>query len=178
MADNLVANGTFDNDISGWQQYAGEYAIEWDGGAGSAAPGSMRMVTGTSLVNSGVAQCVELRPSTLYTMQGRFFVPSSSPSLPQPGLQIQWFYEPSCIDFGEVVGTLATPFDFDTWTTTSRDVVSPPGALSGRLALSVRNTAGSSMELLYDDIVLDDRSGVFQDDFEDGATGAWSNTVP
>lgn len=79
-AQNLVSNGQFNTDISGWTLTGGgpESTITWDGANGSPSPGSLRISSTAQGANlETLGDCVNGIPGEILSVTGRVMEPTA-----------------------------------------------------------------------------------------------------
>ncbi len=137
-AQNLIVNGTFDHDASGWTAQNANIQVLFRADAGNtlsggSGPGSMELHqpdwTGGGM---GAYQDVQVTPGVTYTLTGAAFIPDTPAN---DGVTVDYF-----------VGwynSLGGQFDFEyaglwpiekgTWLTVSKDLTPPEGAVKARV---------------------------------------------
>ncbi len=153
-AANILTNSFFNTDLAGWTTYPGAYTVAHDPTMGANAPGSIRFTTTATAVNSGVAQCVAVSPSTSYDVLAHFRVETGS-ALPNVRIQVQWFQDAACGSYvpGYPPITNTPTIAFDTWQSTSiAGLASPSNALGAMVTIVVHTPSGGVAQLWYDDV--------------------------
>jgi len=146
LAQNLVVNGTFDHDISGWTSWNPDLLkaqFREDAGntqSGGSGPGSLELqyfhwsgghlgaFTDVPLVTEGFT----------YTLSGAAYVPDTADNVAQNvALNVTWYDQTAAPLLAEAV--IFSPNERGKWMSTSQDFVAPPGAVSARVAPNIWN---------------------------------------
>lgn len=143
-AQNLVPNGMFDHDITGWEPPGSivelvhriDLGSDLDGGSG---PGCIEVqLFHWNGGSSGPGQVVgPVTPGAAYSLEGSYFMPSADNVADSVGLALYWLDEDG-VDFDYSYAT-AWPAETDTWVRLSEEVIAPAGASSVWLRLFVGN---------------------------------------
>ena len=154
---DLIVNGHFDTDISGWTLVAGQGSQAWDPLDWQGDPGSGSMVLtntnvgGAQFTASG--ECFTLTPSGTYEFGGHFRFASGQPQ-GFAGIIVGWYSNTTCN--GQPMATVNSPPVLSTTTNTwvesfSPSVTAPGGTLSvGVGPLAFKNGAGGSLAVNVD----------------------------
>lgn len=159
-AQDLVRNGRFDTDVTGWVSYDANLVPSWSplDASGSAHSGSLLLTNqAPNGLNSGGQQCIDtVTPGTKLAAGGKVRIPSGG-AMGQTLLIVFFQARTGCQ--GSIVGNSFMAFanGFDTWTGLSiPDVVVPAGAASARIQLSVIKNLPNvlSYQSYFDDLYL------------------------
>lgn len=152
---NLVENGTFDADVSGW-----DGGLEWDP-AGAAAPGSGRLtnILANEFVTSVLSlHCFPVVPGRAYTATAMVRAPAGQPRLDGGYLFIGYVEGDAC-ELGD--GLFSNPTDLPEWTLHTLEITIPAGVTTGVVALGTQKSAPAEAGLpqdpvyaLFDDIAV------------------------
>lgn len=174
QAQDLVLNGGFDDDLSGWS--TGDdpnMVVVWsalDANASSAS-GSMRVVNVSANASNGVTaeQCIPVNAGQSYTATAKVRVPSGAGQSidNRAAVSLRWYAGPDCTtSIGGAVVANGTPQAFNTWVNQSLTVTAATGARSVEVrALNTKYPAGGSFIALFDDLALTSQS-IFQNGFD------------
>lgn len=156
---NLVTNGTFDTDVTGWTKTTSG-GILWEGTEGHAAPGAAyveNVRTSTTSYSAGGWQCINLPTPTAsyYTVQGWVKVPTQTVSSAAGYIRLQFYSLPDCdTATGSARDTTQVPAGSD-WTYLNKTTTYASGAQSVALRLLVWKPGSSGTAYAYfDDIVF------------------------
>ncbi len=178
-AQELVTNGTFDVDTSGWElanQVYGDLArvvldVQNDPSSGSA------LITNTFPSAAGdllTTQCIALLPTERqYLISDAIRIADGTVTTGGGYVQI-WFWEnPDCSTVvGAPIWTDQVTTSDAGWRRNSVNVLAPLAAVAVRLDLwNHKNEAGGALAIHFDDVSM--RPIVFADGFELGDTDAW-----
>ena len=174
LAQDLVLNGGFDDDLSGWDT-AGDpnMVVVWsatDAGS-SAASGSMRVVNVSAGASNGVtaSQCIPVNTGQRYTVTGKVRVPSGAgQSIDNRALvSLRWYGGPDCTtSIGGAATANGSPQSFDVWVSQTLTETARPGARSVEVrTLNTKYPAGGSFIALFDDVTFTSQS-IFQNGFD------------
>ncbi len=161
LAQNLVANPSFDIHLGGWYNFgpAGGSSTAWDplDSGGSSVSGSALLTntaaSGTSA--SGLWQCVPVVPGVSYFASMKVLVPGAVASGGYPALQVNWFAGTNC---GGMISPTSTQFApaSDVWTTVrTSPATAPPNAITALVQPYIfKTSAGGTYQAWVDDIGL------------------------
>jgi hypothetical protein len=158
-AQNVVGNGEFDADLSGWTQGGLSVqtwqALDWHGNPGS---GSVRVANDFTVANvaTGSSQCIVLSTPGTYELRGAIRFPSGQTETGSATVQVARYSNATCTNppvlstNGQIVQSTTT----DTWVDTFNTSVSiPAGTQSVKVVLSVQKVqANGSLAALFDGI--------------------------
>ncbi|NOZ93504.1 MAG: hypothetical protein GXP47_02040 [Acidobacteria bacterium] len=162
VAQNLVVNGTFDHDISGWttQDPSVKMLYRSDLGntlAGGSGPGAMEVQhLAWNGGGSGPLQLIPVTAGNTYTVSGAVFVPDSTDNLIDYALiTLTWYDEANFVlDRQEVAATS----ERGVWNAGSDDLVAPPGTAKAevRAVVFTRNAENETRPSVayFDDIAF------------------------
>lgn len=177
--DNLVSNGSFDTDLSGWSQVWGQVAWSPES-TGAGASGSARL-TGIhpfgGTADTPLWQCVPLGEGR-YLLRAAIRVPVGQ-SRTGHGYVLAYAYGDDGCGGGPVAGAFSTtPITASEWTRGATVVAVPPSGASVSVRASVvKHEDGGTFDLLLDDVELIP-GYLHHDGFDLGDTSAWSSVVP
>ena len=154
-AQNMLSNGAFDTDISGWQAgFASASAPEWspDDCCGSAGSGSARLLVG-GLSAYFVSECIVVAPSTSYDFAFRMrALQNSILFFTGAGGSIDWYSSSACeaLESSSSGGLfVSTPVD---WSEFGATFVSPPTAQAARVVLGGSGALSSGVDAYFDNV--------------------------
>ena len=139
-AQNLVVNGDFDANVSGWTP--SPFNV-WDEADHEEAPDSGSLLIRNTVVNPqasvGAFQCVAVTPGIPYDVGASFLIPSGQGSTGAAYLAIVWNSSPDCNGITATTGTVTEEVtDLDVWQERSlRHLVAPAGSAGARIILWV-----------------------------------------
>lgn len=139
-AQNLVVNGDFDTDVSGWTPSPFN---RWDEADHEEAPDSGSLLIRNNFLNPqasiGVSQCVAVTPGTPYDVGASFLIPSGQGSTGAAYLAIVWNSSPDCNGITATTGTVTEEVtDLGVWQERSlRHLVAPAGSAGAKIILWV-----------------------------------------
>jgi len=163
-ATNLLSNGTFDADASGWTvEDPARATLAFDPADANGAPGS-----GSALIanvspgpsnGTGIAQCVSnVAAGRTYTYGGKVLYPMGQPRSGHVALGLRWWNGPACTG-----GTIEQPrlnqnAPAPGWTALASNAeVAPAGTVSAEfIAFPSKVEAGGQLVAQFDDLYLDD----------------------
>ncbi len=178
VAGNLLTNRDFDVDLSGWWSIG-----QWDPADATCLPdsGSVRW-TNTSPSTSGAMflhQCVELPPGTPPVLEARswMWIPSGQSGGGYAQLGVWFFDGPGCT--GGQVASHGQQLDLvGPWTEVVLSIPSEHLVAPSVRVWVVNQKVGAGTFQVYADHLWLGPPLVFEDGFEHGSTGMWSNTLP
>jgi hypothetical protein len=135
---NLLKNGSFRCDTSGWLSLDDGISLSWDPRDALGKPGSGSMQSSSTVeINSGFAQCVPVSEGKKYTFSAQANIPVSATN-GHIYVQILWSGIADCIHAPAFLGELTQIYGSDTrgvWQTlaTSAPLTPPAGAVSARI---------------------------------------------
>ncbi len=183
-AQNLIVNGNFDSDISGWTPLGASLSADWDPSDYDGSPNSGSLL-GTndwpSSANFAVVSCVDsISDGQPYQYTGWIKTPLGQTVTGLFQLTWYWYSLPSCA--GTQTLAASTPYmtSADDWTYVSTDSeIAPAGTMSAYLVLRVYKTSAvpGTFQVYYDGLDFRDTSIIFADGFETGDTTAWSSVI-
>lgn len=185
-AQNVVVNGTFDSDFTGWTDLSGtNSAAAWSsfdaddsGSSGSADLTNLLMNGGSSAI---LSQCFDVNPGDLLTFGLQVFQPSGQGGEGQAGFRSRFFPESGCMgSFLTGPSEYVASNVFDQWVPTTESAVVPGGFVSVKLYLAVIGSpGGTEFGAFFDNVDMTVTTGlIFADDFESEDTSEWSTTAP
>lgn len=162
-AQNLVSNGDFDTDVSGW---ANAFGTVWstEDRDGDPQSGSAEIpITSAPQVYSQMWSCFPAQEAVAYSYGASFFLPTGGTPGVQADVFVQWYGNPTCDFSGGTVGssqTLASEAD-GIWVDLQGTDVSPAGTQSGlmRVGYATPATGTSGSEVIrYDQVFVPEPS--------------------
>jgi hypothetical protein len=130
-AQNLLANGGFEDDLTGWTQFASSLSPTWSplDAAGSPTSGSLRVVDSSPIDNNALpaaSQCVAIEAGERYAARGSFLFPAGQARSGEGGIFVFFMAEADC--GGNPLDSAATRLDLDagTWTTIAAPAATAP----------------------------------------------------
>jgi hypothetical protein len=176
----MVTNGTFDSDLSGWNNAYGHPAV-WDGldANDSSSSGSVYLTNpySNSLLRT-LRQCIPVAPNTLYVFSAQVYLPSGQMDVGGGALRPEFYDNANCSGSGSAQYSDTVGVE-DTWETASLEFTSPANAVAVGFWLAVESGDNPPLSVHFDEVsmVLGDTL-IFEDGFESGNTSAWTSTVP
>ena len=166
-AQNLVRNGGFTGDLSGWNvrnDALSNAAWASPDAAGSGSSGSV-FITDTSdaggTLNVPLAQCIQVLPGAQYALGSKFFIPSGQGTSGFAETEVFWLSSESDVSCNggyitaDAIMVFSQNVAADTWLPLTKTVTAPPGAVRAWLATGVgRNEASGTLSANIDDISL------------------------
>ena len=165
LGDNLVANGSFDTNLSGWTSSPSSssttHGTEWsdEDAAGAVDSGSAVIhaagVSGSSLTSA----CVLIDGGSDYALAGAYKFESNFAWSSALRIFVLWHADAACSGSSLGQEILATEHfnKSGSWTAASRVVTAPAGAVAARIVLRVNGDYEMSRTVVtghFDDIVL------------------------
>ena len=145
---NLLANGGFDEGLSGWARAA---RVGWSPAFG----GSARIDIPSFSAYEALVQCVDVSGNALYSVSAAANLPERADGTGGLSVRVQWFAQPGC-QGNELSG--APSLDFETSPEArqakSRLVVAPPSAVSAIVLLLARADTSATYALVVDDVAF------------------------
>lgn len=156
---NLVSNGTFDTDITGWMPAFGVNTVSFDtvDADGSASSGSLHSVTTRQIdQRDPISQCMTVAANTLVTASAKAYItPTAEDGGTDTGdaqLTLIFYSQPNC--GGVFDSTMSSPMQSNQgqWVDLSLSATSSLNAVSMRVSLDVYRRTGSQLVINWDDI--------------------------
>ncbi len=172
IAQNLLLNPGFAQDLSGWQPFTGFGITQaWSALDAGGAPDSGSLC-GTLPASSTfrnpiyASQCVHVEPNTVYAFRGAVLLPdATTPPTAYGNVFVNTYAAQSCAGnsvFNVVAPEITTR---DAWTITGAGFTSDSTALTARVHLRVFAPLNTTLQSCFDDVVLEpDR--LFADGFD------------
>ncbi len=143
VAQNLIVNGTFDHDVSGWttEDTAIEFVYRTDAGntlAGGSGPGAMEVrYSDWNGTGSGPLLFLQVTAGDTYTLSGAVYIPDATDNvIDYAVITLTWYDEANFVlDRLEVAATS----ERGVWNPGSRDLVAPPGTVKADVRAVVFN---------------------------------------
>ena len=173
-APNLLRNGGFDRDTSGWRlSYGSGWTSDADRGGGVAKvvnPGDIRSrgYEGLTALTTGISQCVRVRADREYSLLVRARVPMRQPVAGYATAEILWFETKNCAIRSDGSGIIDHPasaklVELDgAWHDLALSALAPPAhaaAVEVALLSAVTDfTHRGDFEVWFDDARLFDAS--------------------
>ena len=180
-AQNLIVNGNFDSDVSGWTPLGASLSAEWDPSdyAGSPSSGSLLGTNDSpTSANLSVVSCVDsISGGQPYQYTGWIKTPSGQTVT---GLfRLYWYWYPLASCAGAQTLAASTPYmtSADDWIYVSTDSeIAPPGTMSAWLVLGIYKTSAvpGTFQVYYDGLDFRHTGINFADGFESGDISEWS----
>ncbi len=155
---NLVQNGTFDTDTTGWSNSTSG-SIAWVDTEYHTSPGAAQITNkrnSSTVFSAGGVQCVTL-PSPqadYYTIQGWIKVPTQMNMTAQGYIRLQFYINADCTsDVGDARDSNLVSQGTG-WTLVSKTTFRPAGAQSVKVRLYVRKAGLTSAYAYVDDVEL------------------------
>ncbi len=158
---DLLPNGSFDKDVSGWAPVEDFMSISFDTDDVDASDesGSAR-VTLSNFPNESlgfVAQCVAVFPGRSYLGSASFLIPSDQDRVGNAGMRVEWFESSDCsgpspeFGFGVAFSTVGQWTDLPTV-----EFLAPDDVFSAEVQLQIdRPVFGTSgLDILYDEVTF------------------------
>jgi len=181
FAQNLVGNGDFDADVSGWTPHS--VIFEWDSADCHQVPasGSGRVTNDNDgTTNSGTTFCVDgVVGGQSYDLGGWAWVPTGQTGYGSASYGLYWRSGPGCGGTQTWVGQTPTVHVSNGWVPLAMfGLVAPPGTQSAQVDIGNNKVSpGTDPYVSYHDgIFFGSYGGIFADGFESGATNIWSTT--
>lgn len=160
-AQNLLANPSFDHDLSGWQVDSPVSSNpQWvaDDALGLPTSGSLGLtykVAGTTGVLVGAKQCVPVTGGQPYDLASWVKVPAGQPYSGAAYLQVGWFGDTNCSDFLDFHRETVSDTGGDWVLVAANNLAVPAGAQSAGVELFLgRNGAGGDFSVQFDEPLL------------------------
>ncbi len=160
VAQNLLANGTFDTDVNGWSAFT---TISWVSDDGASISGNGSMMNMSSINNNAsfpaISDRFAVQPQYWYLTAVSFKVPTPSP-VPWAWYQIFWYDDmgASLGQSNQVSAVFGVPNDV--WQDLDGMSQAPENAAMGELRIYFQSAEGTEPELpfgMWDDVfVLED----------------------
>ena len=181
--DNRLSNGTFDDDVTGWDPIL-DTILMWDQADAGGDPnsGSARVTNPAGFPSTrGVKQCSDvLQGGHEYALSAMILIESLQPASGWGNLKIDVYPQVDCggspvvIQLSPIVYS-ATP---DEWLEVVESVAIPSNGQSAWVHLQVSKDAGTgNFDVIFDNVSLAS-AVIFADGFESGDHGRWSMVVP
>jgi MYXO-CTERM domain-containing protein len=171
QAQNLLANPDFDTDLSPWEAGAATIGVSFDavydvnandGGSARVASGQTE-AGGPGNAGSGMVQCVNVTPDTLYEISAFALIPASQDRTANPDVRLVWFEVADCapcppqnpICFIQGPATNQHSGATETFEELVGSGVAPSTALSANIVARPRkNEAGGTVNVVFDAFFL------------------------
>lgn len=186
MAQNLVVNGTFDTDFTGWTDLSGSNSTAvWSSFDADDSPSSGSADLTNQFMNNGsmaiLSQCFDVGPGDDLTFSLQVYQPSGQDGEGQAGFRTRYYPETGCT--GSLLSGAsgyAGLNDLDNWISIDESEQVPGGYASVQLYLAViGNNGGTEFGAYFDNVVLAiTPTPIFADGFESEDTSEWSTTFP
>jgi hypothetical protein len=156
---NLVTNGSFDEDVLGWEPVEDFISIRFDPEDVDASEdsGSARVTFGEDLLakKGHVAQCVAVLPGRTYVGAASFLIPSEQNRMGSAGLRVVWYKSSDCSGFFQN-GFGDSSEREGQWTDLPfLDFVAPEGVFSAGVQLEIQKlTHGGTLDVYFDEVMF------------------------
>jgi hypothetical protein len=178
-----VVNGDFNCSVIGWTYY-GDFswnALNYTGTSGSGSA-RMEVTQGTTIYTDTANQCLGgVESSTPYRWRSWVYIPGCQTNPGDAYLQLVWYATEDCTGDAIASEPFTTVIDETMMTewlpSDSGTRLSPEGAQSARLFLSVTRYDPGSFKAHFDGVTFEKMS-VFADGFESSDCAAWCASVP
>ena len=185
QSQNLIDNGDFDADVSGWIATGPDLSIEWDPSDYSGSPSSGSLLATNSHASAAYYaawSCVNsVSEGKSYTLSGWIKKPSGQTASGTAKIYWYWRSSPSCGGTQTISQSTPSVSDADQWTYVSTaSEAAPEGAMSAQVVVYISKTTvtpGTS-QAYFDGLDFRVKGSIFIDGFESGDTSAWSSAVP
>jgi hypothetical protein len=165
-AQNLVRNGTFDTDTSGWNVEEAAGSLAWSSldAEGSSSSGSAVVVNASPGPENGtgIVQCVSgpgVEGGTRYAWGGRVRIPSGQARTGAAFLGLRWYASTDCTGSPLDQPRLST-LSLDVWAALTETDIAPAGTRSVEfLAFPSKIEAGGELQVLYDELFFGPSGG-------------------
>jgi hypothetical protein len=147
--NNLIANGTFDSDVAGWDNYGGNPTLYKQ----------TMQITNTYAGNGSSYYsgwyCVKVKPGAEYVTKGDYWVPNSAPENSGASLQLQFYASNVCRGPNLLTGGAGksggkVPDQRNEWLTFTLKETAPDGAHSARVrASAIKEPNGGSIPQVH-----------------------------
>jgi hypothetical protein len=162
---NLLQNGSFDSDLSGWEMSGSEFTeTEWSelDAAGSPTSGSALMHQSSEddhFAHLGLSQCVEVEPGATYRFTSRVLVPAGQDRTGWAAPGVNW-QKGGCGGSYLAAPNLGNVYTVGAWVTIDETIVAPAEAGGAFVTLAVfKDQAGGTLDAHFDDVSLRRASG-------------------
>jgi Domain of unknown function DUF11 len=175
---NLLDNGHFDCDISGWSS-AAPAAVEHAAADAAGAPISGSAHNADPFTAYGINQCVPVQPGAHYDVRARVRVATTAGHFASFVVTCTFYAQAACAGAGGSLQTFpaAVGDSGGTWLPVVLQLTTPANAASARCRFSLTPPSGISFDGFLDNLFLGSNV-IFADGFETGDTARWSLTVP
>lgn len=157
---NLIANGTFDSSVAGWDNYGGNPQFYYK---------TMKVTNadkGTGNSYRGAWYCVKVKPGAEYVTEADYFVPASAPEDSGASLQLHYYGTDDCsggnIANGPYRGSGKLPAQRDDWFHFEFKDTAPDGAHSARVRVSAIKEPSGGGAIPADHVVYFDNISFVQ----------------
>lgn len=181
-AADLVANGTFPTDVSGWHLVGrGSLAHAADG---ATAPGALEIAGGLAggATQAVAGQCLSpVSPGQTLEYEGSVRVVSGSPAFCRIAVFESTGADCSWIALGAEIRRTAFSGGWDALAGGSLTPGAGTGSIELRLHCANADGQTAAIDVRFDDVVVSTEAlggVIFSDDFETGNAGRWSSVVP
>lgn len=158
-SQNLLQNGTFGEDLAGWQAFSDGLRVltlwQDEDAGGSPSSGSVSVTNfdeAPLTTQVGLLQCVPVSTGEDYDLRAALRIPVDQAAVGLAEVTIFWFSSPSCSGFvaDEFAFAQASP---GSWVDHRRTVTAPAGATGARINLRVfKETGGGGLDAHFDDL--------------------------
>lgn len=178
---NLLDNPSFDTGILNWTE-ASQAIIAWDPSFDAFEDhflGSILMVqiAGDSDAAIVLADCVSISPNTEYRFGGRIYVQGGQPGTPHVLVGLSQYDGPGCTGSALTSPSTTNLVTTGEWMMKEGTWTTPSVAVSARFKINIFNLTTDTFEVHGDTMFVMDNTPLFEDGFEIGDTGQWSDTV-
>lgn len=181
---NLIENGDFDTDVSGWRPLGTDLSIGWSPSDYADSPGSGSLLgtnASPAVANYDTDHCVDsISEGKHYTFSGWVKVPSGQTASGVTRLYWWWRSGPSCGGIQTLAQSTPYVSEADEWTTISPpSEAAPEGTMSAQIVLTTFKTSATpgTFQVFFDGLDFRVTGSIFIDGFESGGLVAWTNAV-
>ncbi len=181
-AQNMLSNGDFDTDVSGWTPLS--VVFEWDSSDCYQSPisGSGRVTNeqdGT--LHAGILTCVDgMIAGQSYDLGGMLRIPTGQVGGGFAYFGVYWYDGVGCSGAQTWVGGTPSVTTSNNWTPLAKwGLIAPPGTQSAWVVIfNYKTSPGTDPYLSYHDgVYFGVYGGIFADGFESNTTAFWSDST-
>ncbi len=160
-ADELVTNGGFATDLSGWKAFtdanrgAAWSPVDAEGSGSSGSAELTNTATDGGIAETPMFQCAPVQAGEVYRVSAKLRVKSGQARTGKANWAVIWYPNTDC--FGnsleyDIVGDVTAP---GSWVQIQDDYTAPPGALGARIVPGmIKSQAGGTFTAYFDDVSI------------------------